>query len=77
MPNRFDLPEESAVMVSALVRLHADAIGSGPPLGQLDDNEMRVLGERLIRFYDFDVRLLLERYIQELAARRQAREAKP
>jgi hypothetical protein len=74
-PSRFDLPEESAVMVSGLVRLHVGAIGSTASLGELDDNEMRVLGERIIRFYGFDVRALLERHIRELAARRQAREA--
>lgn len=34
---------------------------------------MRVLGERIIRFYGFDTRLLLERHIRELAARRRAR----
>ena len=40
-PDRFDLPEENAAMVSALVRLHVDAIGDGPPLGRLDDTEAR------------------------------------
>ena len=73
-PERFDLPEENAAMVTALVRLHVDAIGSVPPIGQLDRNEMRVLGERIITFYRFDTRLLLERQIRELAARRQARD---
>jgi hypothetical protein len=72
-PDRFDLPEENAALVTALVRLHVDAIGGAPALGQLDDNEMRVLGERIIRFYGFDIRRLLERYVRELAARRQAR----
>jgi hypothetical protein len=56
-------------MVTALVRLSVDAIGSAAPLGRLDDNEMRVLGERIVRFYGFDVRLLLEREIRELAER--------
>lgn len=73
VPERFDLPEENAAMVTALVRLHVDAIGSEPPLGYLDANEMRVLGERIITFYRFDTRLLLERQIRELATRRQAR----
>ena len=68
-PERFQLPEENAVMVTALVRLSVDAIGSAAPLGRLDDNEMRVLGERIVRFYGFDVRLLLERQIRELAER--------
>ncbi|HEY7603478.1 MAG TPA: hypothetical protein VH760_04385 [Gaiellaceae bacterium] len=73
-PERFDLPEENAVLVTALVRLHVDAIGSGPPAGWLDDGELRVLGERIVRFYGFDVRALVERYVHELAARRAARE---
>ena len=72
-PGRFELPEENAAMVTALVRLHVDAIGSAAPLGQLNDDEMRIVGERMIRFYGFDIRLLLERHIRELVARRQAR----
>jgi hypothetical protein len=71
-PDRFDLPDENAALVTALVRLHVDAIGSGPPAGQLDDSEMRVLGERIVRFYRFDTRRLVERYVHELAARRQS-----
>ena len=73
VPHRFDLPEESAAIVTALVRLHVDAIGDGGALGQLDDNEMRVLGERIIGFFGFDVRRLLERQIRDLAAGRRAR----
>jgi hypothetical protein len=72
-PERFDLPEENAAIVTALVRLHVDAIGSGPARGQLEADEMRALGERIIRFYGFDIRLLLERHIRELVARRQSR----
>lgn len=73
-PDRFALPEENAAMVSALVRLHVDAIGEGAPLGVIDDREWRLLGERIIRFYQFDTRLLVERQIRELAARRRARD---
>ena len=76
-PDRFGLPDESAAMVSALVRLHVAAIGSGPPLGYLDASELRVLGERIIRFYGFDTRLLVERQIRELAARRRAQVDQP
>lgn len=71
-PARFDLPEESAAMVSALVRLHVDAVEGGDPLGELSPSESRVLGERIIGFYRFDTRLLIERRIRELAARRPA-----
>ena len=56
-------------MVSALVRVHVDAIGGGPPLGGLSDEEARILGERIIRFYGFDTRMLIEQRIRELAAR--------
>jgi len=73
-PERFDLPEENAVMVSALVRLHTDAIDTGPPLGELNPDEMRVLGERIVAFYQFDTRLLVERQIRALAARRRSQE---
>ena len=73
-PDRFQLPEENAAIVSALVRVHVEAIDSGPPLGALDDHEMRVLGERIIRFYGFDTRLLLERQLRELLARRRAQQ---
>ncbi len=71
-PERFDLLDENAAIVSALVRLHVEAIESGPPLGTLDASEMRVLGERIIRFYGVDTSLLVERQIRELIARRRA-----
>lgn len=74
-PDRFDLPEENAAIVSAIVRVHVDAIGDGPDLGRLDDDEARLLGERITRFYGFDLRGLLDRRIRELAARRRARES--
>lgn len=60
-------------MVTALVRLHVDAIGSGEALGRLSADESRLVGERIIRFYGFDTRGLLERQIRELAARHRAR----
>ena len=69
-PERFSLPEESAAMVSALVRLHVDAIEHAEPLGELNSNESRVLGERIVAFYGFDIRSLIDRRIRELAARR-------
>ncbi len=71
-PRRFDLPEESAVMVTALVRLHVEAIASGPPAGRLDPDELRRVGELVVRFYGIDVGALVERRIRELAARRQS-----
>jgi hypothetical protein len=69
-PARFDLPEENAAIVSALVTLHVEAISREKPAGILDSNEMRVLGERIIEFYGFDVQLLVEEAIRALARRR-------
>jgi len=71
--DRFDLPEESAVMVSALVRVHVDVVDPGPPLGLIDDTESRILGDRIIRFYQLDARLVVERRLRELARRRTER----
>ncbi len=68
---RFDLPEENAAIVSALVRINVDAIAE-QSCGSLHDEEMRALGERIIEFYRFDTRLLVERQIRQLAARRRA-----
>ena len=68
-PERFDLPEENAAMISALVRVHVDAVGSGESLGELNPQELRALGERIIDFYRFDTRNLVERQIRELASR--------
>lgn len=73
-PARFALPEENAAMVSALVRVHVDAIDSSAALGTLSSTELSVLGERIIGFYGFDTRLLVERKIRELASRRRRRE---
>ena len=72
-PSRFKLPEETAVVIPALVTIGVGAISFGPSLGELDDNEMRVLGERVIRYYEFDTRLLVEQMIHELAERRRQR----
>jgi hypothetical protein len=68
-PARFELPEENAAIISALVTLHADAISREEPAGVLNANEMRVIGERIIKFYGFDFRLLVEQAIHELVRR--------
>jgi hypothetical protein len=70
-PERFDLPEENAAVVSALVRVDLDAVDPDS-LGELNPNELRALGERIIEFYRFDTRNLVERQIRELVARRRS-----
>jgi hypothetical protein len=72
-PARFNLPEENAAIIPALVNVHIDAISPRDPVGILDANEMRVLGERVINFYEFDTRQLVERAIHELVERRRRR----
>ncbi len=71
-PSRFVLPEENAIMISALVRLHVDAIASGPPAGRLSADEAGAIGERIVRFYGIDMAALVERRIRELVARRRS-----
>lgn len=73
-PARFALPEENAAIVSALVRVHVDAIDANAALGTLSSTELSAVGERIIGFYGFDTRLLVERTIRELASRRRRRE---
>ncbi len=67
-PDRFDLPEENAAIVSAIVRLHVDAVDSGRPAGALSGHELRVLADRLIRYLRLDAQLLVERRLRQLAA---------
>lgn len=67
-PSRFVLPEENAIMISALVRLHAGAIAAGPPAGRLSAAELGDVGERIVRFYGVDVEAMVERRIRELVA---------
>lgn len=69
-PARFELPEQNAAMVSALVRVHVDAVDSTASLGELTPSESRLLGERIIGFYRLDTRRLIERSIRELLERR-------
>lgn len=70
-PSRFTLPEESAVLIPALVPIDVAAISTSEPLGFLNENEMRFVGERIVRHFDFDIRSLVEQRIRELARRRQ------
>ncbi|HEX6455919.1 MAG TPA: hypothetical protein VF009_05305 [Solirubrobacterales bacterium] len=73
-PERFPgLAEESAAIVSAPIRLHQTAVDFEKPLGRLDQNEMRVLGERFITYWQFDLHQLLLGKIKELLRKREGR----
>lgn len=72
-PERFpDLAEESAAMISAPIRLHESAVDTGNPLGRLDQNEMRVLVERFVSYWEFDLHQLLIGKIRELLRKRES-----
>lgn len=67
-----DLVEESAAMISAPIRLHETAVDVSNPLGRLDQNEMRVLVERFVSYWQFDLHQLLIAKIRELLKRRES-----
>jgi hypothetical protein len=66
------LDEESAVMISAPIRIHQSAVDLDAPLGGLDQNEMRVLSERFITYWQFDLHQLLIGKIRELLRKRES-----
>ena len=63
------LEHESAAMISAPIRVHRSAIDFGSSLGRLDENEMRVLSERFVTYWQFDLHQLLIGKIRELRKR--------
>jgi hypothetical protein len=72
-PERFpDLEEESAAMISAPIRLHEAAVDTTQPLGRLDQNEMRVLSERFVSYWELDLHQLLIGKIRELLRKRES-----
>ncbi len=66
------LDEESAAMISAPIRIHQSAVDFGSPLGRLDQNEMRVLAERFVTYWEFDLHQLLVGKIRELLRKRES-----
>jgi len=64
-PDRFDLPEENAAIVAALVRVHRSAIDP-QPVGRLGQDELRVVHERLATYYGLDVRQLVRGELKRL-----------
>jgi hypothetical protein len=70
-PERFsELGEESAALISAPIRVHQTAVDLGSPLGRLDQNERRVLAERFVGYWQFDLHQLLVAKIRELLRKR-------
>jgi hypothetical protein len=74
-PGRFDLPEENAAIVAALVRVHRSAVDL-EPVGRLGRDELRVVHERLATYYGLDLRELVRGELERVAeAQRRARVA--
>lgn len=66
-PSKYGLTREMAVDLNALVRIHASAM-LPRPVGHLDDNEMRVIGERLVEHLDVDFEPLVTRLVEQRLA---------
>lgn len=64
-PDRFPgLPEENAALLTDLVRVARSAIDESEDLGGLDANELRILHERVVRYYNFDLTILTRRLLE-------------
>jgi hypothetical protein len=72
-PERFpELEDEWAAMISAPIRLHETAVDATQPAGRLDQNEMRVLSERFVAYWELDLHQLLIGKIRELLRKRES-----
>lgn len=65
-PDRFPgLAEENAALLTELVRVARSALDTSEQLGSLDANELRVVHQRLARYYRFDLTVLARRLLAE------------
>lgn len=67
------LPAENAAIVSALLRLPIEAIDTSMELGTLNENELRVVHERLVRSHGLNLEMLVIDKARELLERLKAR----
>lgn len=72
-PARFDLPEENAAILAALVRVHRSAIDP-QPLGRLSEDQLRVAHEHIAGWYGLDLRQLVRRELERLAQAQRRRQ---
>jgi hypothetical protein len=69
-PERFPgLPVENAAIVTSLLRLPLTALDRRESLGALDENELRVVHERVARAHELKLDLLIFERAQELVTR--------
>ncbi len=63
-PSKYGLGEEMAVDINGLLRVGCEAL-LPRTVGRLDDNEMRVIGERLVDHLDIDLAPIVARQVEE------------
>lgn len=68
------LPQENAAIVSALVRVPVGAIATDRELGALNENELRVVHERVARAHGLRLDMLALEHAQRLIERMRAQE---
>jgi len=67
------LPEENAAIITTSLRLPISALDTSRPLGEVNENELRVIHERLVRAHAFDLRNLVLNKAQDLVGALRAR----
>lgn len=73
-PERFTgLPAENAAIVTSLLRLHTEALDRRSSLGELNENELRAVHERVVRAHGLRLDILVLERARELVAQAQAR----
>ena len=71
-PERFPgLPVENAAIVTSLLRLPVEALDRRESLGALDENELRVIHERVARVHGLKLDVLIFERAQALVAKAQ------
>jgi hypothetical protein len=71
-PDRFDLPDENAAIIAALLRIHESAIDPSPA-GRLEHHEVREVHTRVARHYGLDLHQLVRDELRRLAAAQRRR----
>ncbi len=66
-PERFELPEENAAIIAALVRVHESAIDPAA-VGRLEHAELREIHARVATHYGLDLHELVRDELRRLAA---------
>jgi hypothetical protein len=64
-PDRFPgLTEENAAVLPTLIRVAPNALDETSDLGGLDENELRVIHERIVRYFGLDLTVLVRQLLE-------------